>query len=1063
MVGKTIGRFLLRLAGPSLLAIFMSVTGAVGAEAASVHVTGTVTQPGGGGVQNVSVTATDPGGTTVLYGPSFSAADGSYVLDVDPGTYDFHFVPPGGSGLNPALVSNFTVFTDQVLSVQFVPITHTLSGTIRDTNNNPVPGVAVFIHRESPAPVQSYVLQSSANGSYSFTLPMGVYRLDRINLPGSGVNAVGSLTPSVVPSYDLNASDASQDIVLPPQVDVIVQTRDANNNPVSGVGVSAAAGGSFNTLAIFPGSSVLSGLNYNRQFPSNQNLNGQVVVPILEGVTFAANSICAFFPGGLVCNDSALTLGAGGATVTLIAPPTHTLSGMIRDANNNPVEATVFMHRDSPAQDFSVRSGTNGFYSFTLPLGVYRLTSIRSFLVGSGVNYNNALTPATALTYDLTTSDASQDVQLPPLANLTVLTRDVNNVPVAGGVNVQAGSSPDAYAVFPGSSVLSGLSYGRLLSTGSSGQVVFPIPVGATIGSICAGFPGGVVCHDSVLILGAGGATVTLVAPPTHTLSGVVRDVNNNPVEGVAVLIRGESSGSEFSARSGTNGSYSFTLPVGAYRLNQISLPGSGVNSVSSLTPSTALIYDLTTADATQDISLPPFTNLTILTRSANNIPLSGVGLRVEASASQNTFAIFAGSSVLSNYRYARLQSTGSNGQAVFPMLEGTMFAANGICASFSGGAVCNASALTVGAGGVTIVFQDQASNPAPSAPTGLSALTPTSNAPALTWNPVTGAVNYRVFRNGTQIATTVNPNFVDSAVSVSDSYSYTVQAVNLNNVASQSSLPFVVVYDITAPVMGVPMWSVNPKPVGASTTTLTVPAADGLSGVVGGEYFIGVDPGVGGGTVMTFGAGALSATLGSGLAEGVYDVGVRARDAAGNWSTVTTTMLIVYDPAIQGVTGKAPGQGFVPAFGSDLLPGLVSAGQTDKADYGFTVDWTAGGAIDPASDFHFLYQTGSQCNSPHPQNCHDFRLDATGFSLLVIDQTGSSRARFQGMATTVVDGVTTSNPFTVEGIDGDRLTPAGNDMFTLKVYAVGADPTTATSIYQVTVSLANGNSVKVR
>src|ERR1051326_302307 len=83
----------------------------------SVHVTGTVTSQAGGGVQNVSVTATAPGGSTTLFGPVLTAANGSYQLDVDPGTYDIHFVPPAGSGLNPIVDNNIAVNSDQTLNV----------------------------------------------------------------------------------------------------------------------------------------------------------------------------------------------------------------------------------------------------------------------------------------------------------------------------------------------------------------------------------------------------------------------------------------------------------------------------------------------------------------------------------------------------------------------------------------------------------------------------------------------------------------------------------------------------------------------------------------------------------------------------------------------------------------------------------------------------------------------------------------------------------------------------------------------------------------------------------
>src|SRR5689334_11766760 len=103
MVVGAIKRFFVRLAGPSLLAFLFVLAGASGAQAASVHITGVVTNPIGGAVQNVTVTATAAGGSTILFGPSTTAANGSYQLDVDPGTYDFHYLPPSGSGLNSAV------------------------------------------------------------------------------------------------------------------------------------------------------------------------------------------------------------------------------------------------------------------------------------------------------------------------------------------------------------------------------------------------------------------------------------------------------------------------------------------------------------------------------------------------------------------------------------------------------------------------------------------------------------------------------------------------------------------------------------------------------------------------------------------------------------------------------------------------------------------------------------------------------------------------------------------------------------------------------------------------
>jgi fibronectin type 3 domain-containing protein len=288
------------------------------------------------------------------------------------------------------------------------------------------------------------------------------------------------------------------------------------------------------------------------------------------------------------------------------------------------------------------------------------------------------------------------------------------------------------------------------------------------------------------------------------------------------------------------------------------------------------------------------------------------------------------------------------------------------------------------------------------------------------------------------------------------------VTATAIDQAGNTTSITVPVKVDQTPPVLGTPAWTTNPKPTNGSSV-LTVPATDMLSGVSGGEYYLETDPGVGHGIPMPYSGGNLTATIGTGLAVGVHPVAVRGRDAAGNWTTIATTMLVVYDPAVTiGVTGKNK-KDLIPSLANgDVLPGLTSPTQTDPVDYGFTVDYT-GGTLDSGNDFMLTYNVGSKCNTPHAQNCHTLSASASSFNWMVIDQTNNSRGRFQGTATVVVDGVSTTNPVTVEGIDGDRLTPAADDRITVKIYAPGANPATASPTFQVSGALARGNSVRVR
>lgn len=275
---------------------------------------------------------------------------------------------------------------------------------------------------------------------------------------------------------------------------------------------------------------------------------------------------------------------------------------------------------------------------------------------------------------------------------------------------------------------------------------------------------------------------------------------------------------------------------------------------------------------------------------------------------------------------------------------------------------------------------------------------------------------------------------------------------------------------DSNAPVLSSMTWTNNPKSL-TQTAILSVPVSDDASGVARGEYFIGdTDPGQGNGATMALsnvqngGLNTdLTTTFGTGFQPGVYKISVRAQDKAGNWSAPVSDYLVVYD-STTGLkfTGKNK-KDLVPSLANgDVLPGLVSAGQTDAANYGFTAQFK-NGALDSHNDFQFSYSTGTSCGKKTASNCHSFSLNASSFAWLVFDQTKNSRGQFQGTANVTVDGVVTTNIFTLQGVDGDKLTPTLNDSIVLKVYAPGTSPANSAPIYQATGSMPKGNSVTIQ
>lgn len=108
------------------------------------------------------------------------------------------------------------------------------------------------------------------------------------------------------------------------------------------------------------------------------------------------------------------------------------------------------------------------------------------------------------------------------------------------------------------------------------------------------------------------------------------------------------------------------------------------------------------------------------------------------------------------------------------------------------------------------------------------------------------------------------------------------------------------------------------PSPTqGARSVSLTLTATDTLSSLAGAEWFIGTDPGAGKATAFATGSGtspaALSSTIDtSTMAEGPVTVRVRVKDAAGNWSALSSAALTVTAPVSYSTTGNAnpPGVG---------------------------------------------------------------------------------------------------------------------------------------------------------
>jgi chitodextrinase len=110
-------------------------------------------------------------------------------------------------------------------------------------------------------------------------------------------------------------------------------------------------------------------------------------------------------------------------------------------------------------------------------------------------------------------------------------------------------------------------------------------------------------------------------------------------------------------------------------------------------------------------------------------------------------------------------------------------------------------------------VYETAGSGPdtqAPSVPQGLTASAVSSSQINLSWTASTdnvGVTGYKIFRGGTQIATTASPSFSNTGLSPSTSYSYSVSAYDAagNNSAQSASASATTLAAVQAPFTGTP------------------------------------------------------------------------------------------------------------------------------------------------------------------------------------------------------------------------------------------------------------------
>jgi chitodextrinase len=217
----------------------------------------------------------------------------------------------------------------------------------------------------------------------------------------------------------------------------------------------------------------------------------------------------------------------------------------------------------------------------------------------------------------------------------------------------------------------------------------------------------------------------------------------------------------------------------------------------------------------------------------------------------------------------------------------------------------------------------------APSAPSGLSAAAPTSNAVNLSWTGSTDNVavtGYRVYRGGSQIGTTSGTSYTDSGVVGSTAYSYTVSAYDAaGNNSGSSNTATVTTPDTIAP--GVPT-GLSASAASATQVNLSWSAVSdtGGSGLAGYRIYRG------GVHIANTSATSYSDTTVS--ASTAYSYTVAGYDNAGNTSGQSSAANVT-TPAPPDTTAPSVPTGVTTALAGDNQVNVSWSASSDTGGSG--------------------------------------------------------------------------------------------------------------------------------
>jgi len=453
---------------------------------------------------------------------------------------------PLGNTTSVYVVPGTPVSANSTLSISPTTVvsgsTGTITATLKDINNNPVPsGITVTFAASGGTSTGTIgAVTNAGNGVYTATYT-GIMAgsAQTLFVSVDGVTLVPTANVIVVHGAPVTANSSinvsADPVVSGSFVTVTATLADANNNPVTTgtVGFTKTGGtstGTFNAVTnqgngvysvrytgVAAGTAQTLGVQYN----ASPLVGLTVPITVIQGSPDAAHS------------------SISAASPTVISGSTDTITATIRDINNNPIDSGITV------TFYKVGGTSTGTFSAVTPLGGGQYAiNYQGVVAGTaqtiGINVDGSpLGPTTLVTVLPGAPDAS-------LSTLTVSSATV----VAGSTSlvtatiVDAQSNPISTGILVAFDKFGGTSFGNFGSVTNQGNGVYTVvytgQTSGTANTIQANVSGsGFGPTKTIQVLtgapSAGHSSLTITSSPVQSgsvanISATVRDAYNNPI-----------------------------------------------------------------------------------------------------------------------------------------------------------------------------------------------------------------------------------------------------------------------------------------------------------------------------------------------------------------------------------------------------------------------------------------------------------------------------------------------------------------------------------------------------